>query len=365
MLRSVTDTLKVEPKAFPDDIPGLDKFKGPIFHSARWDYNVDLTDKNVLVIGTGCSAAQVVPKLSHPPFNVKSVTQLMKSPPWVVPRLSPAKPSKAWAKYGPIAYNWVPGLMQLKRFAVFSYMERDWVLFGSGKRNQEARTRYENALLGHMKRTVPPKYHDILTPNYSVACKRRIYDATWFASLKDPKINLTTLPLTSLQEESVTLGPGRCFPPKDVDSEVSTEQINVPTDVIVLANGFEVHHWLHPLKITGIDGHDLIDTMMERGGPQAYQGTAMDGFPNFHFIAGPNSITGHTSVVLTVENMTDYTLRFVKLVLSGDARTFDVRKDAEVIYTQDLQAKSKDTVWMKGGCSSWYFTEGWNSTVLP
>jgi cation diffusion facilitator CzcD-associated flavoprotein CzcO len=289
----------------------------------------------------------------------------MKSPPWVVQRLVPPGGNKTWAKYSPIALTWVPGLMQLMRFAVFALGESDWVLFGSGKRHEKARKRTENAMLRHMRETVPSKYHEILTPDYSVACKRRIYDATWFPSLNDPKINLTTLPLTSLQEDSVTLGPGRCYPPKEVDSEVSTEQINVSTDVIVLANGFEVHHWLHPLKITGKDGKDLIDTMMERGGPQAYQGTAMDGFPNFQFIAGPNTITGHTSVVLAIENMTDYTLRFVKLVLRGDARTFDVKKDAEVAYTQDLQAKMKDTVWMKGGCSSWYFTDGWNSTVLP
>lgn len=48
----------VEPKIFPE-ISGLEKFEGEIFHSARWNYNVDLKDKNVVVVGTGCSAAQV------------------------------------------------------------------------------------------------------------------------------------------------------------------------------------------------------------------------------------------------------------------------------------------------------------------
>jgi hypothetical protein len=29
-----------------------------------------------------------------------------------------------------------------------------------------------------MKKIVPKKYHEILTPDYGVGCKRRIFDAT-------------------------------------------------------------------------------------------------------------------------------------------------------------------------------------------
>lgn len=165
----------------------------------------------------------------------------------------------------------------------------------------------------------------------------------------------------------MTLGPGRYYPDeKDTSSKVSTEQKTVAADVIVLANGFVTSKWLHPLKITGADGQDLISTMDKRGGPQAYQGTAMDGFPNFFMIFGPNTATGHSSVILASENMTDYAMKFVAPILKGDVKTVDVKKEAEVAYTQDIQTKLKDTVFMGGGCSSWYFTkDGWNSTVLP
>lgn len=75
----------VEPKGWPDDIPGIEKFNGPMFHSARWDDTVDFNGKNVVVVGTGCSSAQLVPRLPNAPYNAKSVTQLMRSPPWVAP----------------------------------------------------------------------------------------------------------------------------------------------------------------------------------------------------------------------------------------------------------------------------------------
>ena len=77
----------VEPKAAPEDVPGFKDFKGKCFHSARWDDSVDFKDKNVVVLGTGCSSAQLVPRLVHAPYNAKSVTQLMRSPPWVGAKL--------------------------------------------------------------------------------------------------------------------------------------------------------------------------------------------------------------------------------------------------------------------------------------
>ena len=44
-------------------IPGLDSFAGPAFHTARWRHDVDLAGKRVAVVGTGCSAIQVVPAI--------------------------------------------------------------------------------------------------------------------------------------------------------------------------------------------------------------------------------------------------------------------------------------------------------------
>lgn len=106
----------VEPNDWPETIPGRHQFKGDIFHSARWDYSVDLRDKDVVVIGTGCSAAQFVPRLRAEPYNVKSVTQVMRSPPWVVPRLEPALgfvSEENWDKWSPKLFSRIPGLVSL------------------------------------------------------------------------------------------------------------------------------------------------------------------------------------------------------------------------------------------------------------
>ena len=357
----------VEPRGWPQNIPGHKDFEGEIFHSARWNYDLSLKGKNVVVVGTGCSAAQFVPKLVKEPYGAKSVTQLMRSPPWVVPRIQPPGGEEGWSRWSPSILSTVPSLARLLRTAIFIISEYDFRLFGGGEYNDKERRKLEKKLIRHMKQSVPEKYHEMLTPDYGVGCKRRIFDATWFPGLRDPRIELTTLPLKSVQSKSVTLGPGRTYPdPKKSNSKVSTEEREVPADVIVLANGFDVSAWLHPLKVVGRDGQDLVNVMMERGGPQAYQGTAMDGFPNFFIIFGPNTATGHSSVILASENMVNYSLKFMKMLLNGDAKTVEVKKEAEVSFTRDVQRELKKSVWMSGGCQSWYFTDdGWNSTVYP
>ena len=45
------------------DLPGLDCFTGEVFHSARWNHGLDLTGRNVVVVGTGASAIQFVPQI--------------------------------------------------------------------------------------------------------------------------------------------------------------------------------------------------------------------------------------------------------------------------------------------------------------
>jgi cation diffusion facilitator CzcD-associated flavoprotein CzcO len=355
----------VEPRGWPDEIQGIENFKGKMFHSARWDETVDFTDKNVVVVGTGCSSAQLVPRLPNAPFNAKSVTQLMRSPPWVVNAVSAPGGDKWWEQNGPKLLRNIPGLKELLRFFIFFAAEGEFKkLFPNTPYAEKHRKIYEEKVLKHLHKTVPEKYHKIMTPDYGVGCKRRIFDKRWLQSLNSEKIDLTTQPLNCVTENGVVIGPGATYPPNASEKDYPEKEI--PADIIVLANGFDTTRWLHPLKVVGREGKDLVQVMEERGGPQVYQGTAMDAFPNFFLIFGPNTATGHSSVVMASENMVGYSLKFIKLILDGEAKSVEVKKEAEIAYTAEMQEALKDTVWKSGGCSSWYINkDGWNSTVYP
>lgn len=354
----------VEPKSWPESITGKSNFQGEIFHSARWRHDVDLKGKNIIVVGTGCSAAQFVPELAKT-YGAKSVTQVMRSPPWVVPRVEPPLGLERWERFGPWLNANVPLFSKSLRLLIAAASEFDWRLFGNSKYAENERRKYEEVLLSHMRKTVPSKYHDILTPDFPVGCKRRVLDHTWFPSLNDSRIELTTLPIRSVSKDAITLGPGRTYPPHGVESSAPNEEVTIPADVIILANGFETTKWLHPIKIIGRGGKSLQQVFDERG-TSMYMGTAIDDFPNFFTIFGPNTVTGHTSVILTTESAVNLSLKLVKPILNGDVRTVEIKKKAQLDWTRDTQAALKRTVWHTGGCNSWYKDEnGWNSTGYP
>ena len=65
------------------DIDGLSTFAGPSFHSARWEHEHDLRGRRVAVIGTGASAAQIVPELAQ---VCAQVDVYQRTPQWIMPR---------------------------------------------------------------------------------------------------------------------------------------------------------------------------------------------------------------------------------------------------------------------------------------
>ncbi|KAJ5570407.1 uncharacterized protein N7459_009837 [Penicillium hispanicum] len=305
----------VEPNTYPKDIPGFEDFQGEIMHTARWNNDFDLQGKDVVVLGSGCSAAQVVPELVKPESNVHSVTQLMRTPPWVQPDILSPEILAWWETWMPHLMTHVPGLARSLRNALFFMLERNFfAIFTDTRYGRRMRHKKEKAFLKNMRKFAPEKYHEILTPNYSLGCKRRIIDSTWYRSLNAPHVELTTQPLTRVHAKSVTIGPGYHYPPNQKDPGELRE---IPADVIILGNGFETNQWLHPLRVIGKDNKSMEDVWAERGGAQAYLGLAMDHFPNFFMIFGPNTATGHTSVIFATENAVKYSLNFIKPILDG------------------------------------------------
>lgn len=355
----------VEPNVTPKDVPGWENFEGDIIHTAKWKEELDVTGKDVVVLGSGASAAQTVPGLVKDPYNVKSVTQFMRTPPWVRPFKDDPESTRKWATYAPPLMRNVPGLMRMVRFLFFVVIERQFfTIFANTDYTRKNLPIQEEVSRRYMKKLAPSKYFDILEPNYRLGCKRRVIGGEWYRSLHNPKIELTTRRLKSVQARSVTLGSNQ-YPPQEGKETSDDEEVQLPADVIVLANGYRTNEWLHPLRVVGKDGQSLHDVWEQRGGPQAYLGIAMDKFPNFFMIFGPNMATGHTSVILASENAVQYSLKFMKPILDGTVSTWEVKEEAEREWTEKVQNELKHTTFLSG-CTSWYTqANGWNSTTYP
>lgn len=87
----------------------------------------------------GCSASQIVPAILEEPYSVNSVTQIMRSPPWVVPKPQPPMGLERWEKWSPRLLPIIPGLGWIIRQIVAAATERSFILFGGEPRNALAR----------------------------------------------------------------------------------------------------------------------------------------------------------------------------------------------------------------------------------
>jgi cation diffusion facilitator CzcD-associated flavoprotein CzcO len=57
--------------------PGMDRFRGRIVHPQIWPHDLDYTGKRVLVIGSGATAATIIPAMAP---DVEHITMLQRSP---------------------------------------------------------------------------------------------------------------------------------------------------------------------------------------------------------------------------------------------------------------------------------------------
>jgi cation diffusion facilitator CzcD-associated flavoprotein CzcO len=70
-------------KGYTPEWPGMDDYQGQIVHPQTWPTDIDLSGKQVLVIGSGATAATLVPAIAG---ECEHVTMLQRSPTYFVSR---------------------------------------------------------------------------------------------------------------------------------------------------------------------------------------------------------------------------------------------------------------------------------------
>ncbi|ERT03339.1 dimethylaniline monooxygenase [Sporothrix schenckii 1099-18] len=330
------------------DVPGAETFQGAMFHTSRWRHDVDLTDKNVVLIGNGCTAAQIVPSIVG---KTKHLTQIVRSKHWILPSIDDARARSMRAVASKLPHSIGT---TLARLAVFIVAEIDLLGFPMTDFAARFRRRRRRQAEAYMRATAPAQYHDILVPDFEVGCKRRIFDTGYLESLHAPNLTLTNDKALEIVPEGVR-----------------TQSGVVPADVLVLANGFQTSDFLTGINVVGEGGTTLPAHWQSFGGPEAYNCTSLSGFPNFFILLGPNTATGHTSTIMAAENSINFALRIIKPLLDGEGTQVDVKRSAEEQYVHRIQDALANTVW-NSGCQSWYIDrtpgkEGkkWNGMTYP
>ncbi|GLZ41055.1 NAD(P)/FAD-dependent oxidoreductase [Actinokineospora sp. NBRC 105648] len=321
------------------DLPGIEKFAGKAFHSARWDHGYDLKGKRVAVIGTGASAIQFVPQIAP---EVAELTLFQRTAPWVMPKPDHAMP--AWSQQ---AFAKVPGAQRAYRHLLYWINEVRAVGFNG----HQGILKYASKLAAHnIKRSVQdPVLAAKLTPDYVMGCKRVLISNDYYPTFNRPNVHLDTEGVAEVREHSIVGKDGR-------EHEV---------DAIIYGTGFHVTDSFDYLDITGRDGLDLAKQWRDNG-INTHMGINVAGFPNLFFLLGPNTGLGHNSVVFMIESQIRYVADALRLTDKHQADAIDVRHSAQDKFNAEVQRKLADGVWTKGGCTSWYLdSQGVNRTIWP
>lgn len=318
------------------DLPGLADFAGPRFHSAQWDHDVDLTGKRVAVIGTGASAVQFVPEIAP---ETGHLTVFQRTAPWVLPRGDrPTRPRRrAW-------FRRLPVLQRVSRTLMFARNEAQFTVF-----NRPLAGRLGQALgRATIRRQIPdPELRARVTPTYRIGCKRILTSDVYYPTLTRPDVELVDRPVERVVADGV----------------VTADGTHHPADILIAGTGFDATHPPLARLVTGTDGRTLAEHWSEH--MSALHGTTVAGFPNLFLLVGPNTALGHNSIVTIIEAQVGYVLQALDL-LGADGAVLEARAQAQLDYTESLQPALRRSVWVTGGCSSYYLDDtGRNSTLWP
>ncbi len=326
------------------EIAGIDDFTGQIFHTARWNHEVDLTGKRVAIIGTGASAIQVIPEIAK---QVAHLDVYQRTAPWVMPRHD-----RAYLKAERLGFKFLPGLQKLYRTAIY------W-----GRETYVPAFTWQPKILapvqaiaeGNIKKGISdPALRAKVTPDFQMGCKRILISNTYYPALAKENV------------EVITDGIAEITPTGVVTRNASTKELSTrEIDVLIVATGFYTTEQPIAHHIKGRDGVTLGSVWAENG-MASYKGTTAAGFPNLFQIVGANTGLGHSSMVLMIESQITYILSALDQMDAQGIAAVEPTAAAQTAWNEDMQRRMQRTVWSTGGCASWYLDEhGRNTTLWP
>ena len=303
------------------DIPGLDSFEGTVFHSAEWDWDQDLRDKQVAVIGSAASAVQLVPEIVK---EAGRVYLFQRTANWVLPKQDVPYTEQELSAFRSDAAA-VDGL----RDEIFQRVERT-VTFS----DPEVMAASQAAGLAALDTVTDPTVRGKLLPDHPWGCKRPLFSNDYYPAFNRPNLELVTEPVSHLSESAI----------------VTTDGTAREVDTVVLATGFSATRFLSAIDVRGRDGLHIEEAW--RDGARAYLGITTSGFPNLFMLYGPNTNNG--SILTMIESQVDHVVAHLERMVDQGLAWIDVRPEAMARYNAEIQEGiTKVTVW-QASCNGYY-----------
>jgi cation diffusion facilitator CzcD-associated flavoprotein CzcO len=304
------------------EISGRDSFNGPIFHSARWDQNVPYQGKRWGIIGGGASGIQITEALA---WENCEVTQFIRRAQWIHIR---DNPKSTWRER-----------LFLRLPFVYQWRQRQlWKMINQGDRWRlkpgPQREAMEREYKGYLNAIKDPELRRKLTPDYHLGCTRiPKSDRNYYEAVQRSNVHLEFGRIARVAPAGIEMADGTLH----------------ELDVIVCATGFDVHGYMRPMKVTGLNGLTIDEVWKEK--IHSYAGIALPGFPNMFMLYGPFSPVNNVPVPLGLDQEIGYIMRLIDVARRKNVTVAPTEAATEKFLAR-IGAAFSDTVWV--GCRNWY-----------
>ena len=241
------------------DFKGIDKYRGIFVHPQHWSEDIKYENKKIVVIGSGATAATLIPALVE--GGAANVTMLQRSPTYFVSRPK-TRDADLYTKLQP----WLG--------ASIAYSIKRWhsILFGwmFYELTQRFRSRSKKLIIGEIRRQCPKDF-DVdtnFTPSYGVWDQRLclVPDGDFFTCLHAGKAFVVTDHIDRLVENGIQTASGEIL----------------EADIVVSATGLNLQQNF-PMSTIRVDVDGVVYDSPEHF---IYRGCMLDGIPNFLFTIG-------------------------------------------------------------------------------
>lgn len=329
------------PPVMPN-IDGLDSFEGPAFHTARWRDDVEIDGKRVAIIGNGASCMQIAPEIKD---RVETLTIFQRSNHWAAPfeqfRRKVPEPLRFLLRENPIYQAWYRvrlGWTFNDRLHSALQKDPDWdhPERSLNPANDAHRSYFESYIRDELGERLD--LFDVVVPQYPPFGKRMLMDNGWYRMLRNDNVRLVTDAITSVDATSLHTDIGETF----------------EADVIVIATGFDVLHFVNTYETIGVGGRSLRDAW-DDDNAKAFLGTVTPGFPNFFTLYGPNLQPGHGgSLINVIEMQMNYVMDLIAQMADGELGSVDIRPEVHAAYNERVDEAHEHMVWTHPGMSTYY-----------
>lgn len=358
-------------------IEGIDRYKGKIFHTARWDYAYTggsydrpvldkLADKRVAIIGTGATSIQAVPHLAR---HAKHLYVIQRTPSTVDERPNPATDS-AWA--AALEPGWQAARQANFHRAAMEFFapgEADLIcdIWTEIARNLNAQLEAEGwpqlspeaimakrevidyQVMERLRARVDEMVEDketaeALKPWYRFLCKRPLSSNDYYAAFNQPNVTLIDVADTRGLETLTETG----FVANGVEYEI---------DALICASGFEVTSELKRRwgidVVEGRNGESIYDHWAD--GPKTLHGTMTHGFPNQFFIG---YIQGGLNASVTEQfgRQAQHIAYVISATMTRGGAVVEATRAAQDAYVRHFEEVEYDISAFQQECTPSYFT---------